>query len=111
MAWTKERIAALKSADVRQLRTNAERLRQHEVVALCDDVLRGRPGTTRDHKVKRQRELDGHPLVSRSKAFAMRGVKLRNPRWSWGGVRESDGAVVLTIWNGDIQRDGDTCRY
>lgn len=111
MAWTKERIAELKSADVRQLRANAERLREHEVVALCDDVLSCRPGMTRDRKLKRQRELDGRPLVSRSKAFAMRGVKLRNPRWSWGGIRESDGAVVFTIWNGDIQKDGDTCRY
>jgi hypothetical protein len=81
------------------------------VVALCDDVLSGRPRTTRGHKAKRQHELDGRPLISRSKAFAMRGVKLRNPRWSWGGIRQSDGAVIFTIWHGDIQKDGDTCRY
>jgi hypothetical protein len=111
MPWTKERIAELKSAEVRQLRTNAERLREHEVVALCDDVLSGRPKKSAPRKIKRQHELDARPLVSRSKAFEMRGVKLHNPRWSWGGIRPTDGTVVFTVWANEIQKDDNSCRY
>lgn len=110
-AWTRERIAALKPNEVRQLRANAERLREHDVVALCDEVLGSRSKEVGPRTAKRQRELDGRPLVSRSKAFEMRGVKLRNPRWSWGGIRASDGDVVFTIWANEIRTDGDTRRY
>src|SRR5688572_27339432 len=110
MAWTKERIAALKMPQVRQLRANAERLRELAVIALCDEVLGNRPKQTAPRKAKRQHELDGRPLVSRSEAFEMRGVKLHNPRWSWGGVR-ADGTVVFTIWANEIAQDGNSCRY
>ena len=41
--WTKERIAALTTPDVRQLRANAERLNDPEIMALCDTVLGERP--------------------------------------------------------------------
>jgi len=30
--------------------------------------------------------------------FERVGAPLRNPRWSWGAVRESDGAVFLRVW-------------
>src|SRR5688572_15900254 len=95
VTWTKERIAALKTAEVRQLRANAEKLREHAVISLCDEVLGSRPKERGPRKAKRQNELDGRPLVSRKKAFDMRGVTLRNPRWSWGGVRPTDGTVVF----------------
>jgi hypothetical protein len=111
MTWTKERIATLKTAEVRQLRANAERLREQEVVSLCDEVLGSLPKKSASRKAKRQHELDGRPLVSRSKAFEMRGVKLRNSRWSWGGIRKSDGAVVFTLWADNIKTDGDVRRY
>jgi hypothetical protein len=41
--WTRDRIEALSTPDVRQLRDNAERLSEAEIVALCEDVLKGRP--------------------------------------------------------------------
>ncbi|MGH8660916.1 MAG: hypothetical protein ACREUB_04040 [Burkholderiales bacterium] len=41
--WTKERIDALTTPDVRQLRANAERLNDAEIVERCDAVLGGRP--------------------------------------------------------------------
>ena len=44
-AWTRERIEALSTAEVRQLRDNAERLGESDIVALCDDVLKARPKT------------------------------------------------------------------
>jgi hypothetical protein len=40
MNWTKERIERLSKAEVRQLRTNAERLNAPEIVIWCDEVLR-----------------------------------------------------------------------
>jgi hypothetical protein len=37
--WSKERIAGLATADISQLRVNAERLNDPEVVSRCDEVL------------------------------------------------------------------------
>ena len=45
--WTKERIAALSTLDVRQLRANAERLNRSEIMKRCDEVLGERPGQKR----------------------------------------------------------------
>jgi hypothetical protein len=41
--WTKDRIAALPTPDVRQLRANAERLNDPEIMKRCDAVLDERP--------------------------------------------------------------------
>jgi hypothetical protein len=41
--WTKEKIDLLSTADVRNLRANAERLQEPEVAALCVEVLATRP--------------------------------------------------------------------
>jgi hypothetical protein len=41
--WTRERIDALSTAEVRQLRDNAARLNEPEVAARCEEVLVGRP--------------------------------------------------------------------
>jgi hypothetical protein len=41
--WTKERIDALTTPDVQQLRANAERLNAPDVMQLCDAVLGERP--------------------------------------------------------------------
>ena len=41
--WTKDKIAALTTPDVRQLHINAERLNAPEVMELCDAVLGERP--------------------------------------------------------------------
>jgi len=37
--WTKERIAALATLEVRQLRANAERLNDPDIMERCDTVL------------------------------------------------------------------------
>jgi hypothetical protein len=42
-AWTRDRIEALSTAEVRQLRDNAQRLGEAEIVALCDEVIKVRP--------------------------------------------------------------------
>lgn len=42
-AWTRDRIEALSTAEVRQLRVNAERLGEAEIAGLCDEVLKARP--------------------------------------------------------------------
>lgn len=42
-AWTRDRIEALSTAEVRQLRHNAERLSEAEIVGLCDEILKARP--------------------------------------------------------------------
>jgi len=42
MDWTKDRIQTLSKPEVKQLRANAERLQEPEVVALCDEVLSSR---------------------------------------------------------------------
>lgn len=47
MDWTKDRIQTLTKPEVKQLRANAERLREPEVVALCDEVLSGKAKTTK----------------------------------------------------------------
>ena len=44
-AWTRDRIEGLSTPEVRQLRDNAQRLSETEIVALCDEVLKARPKT------------------------------------------------------------------
>lgn len=39
VSWTRERIAALTTPDVKQLRANAERLNDPEIMERCDSVL------------------------------------------------------------------------
>ena len=45
LEWTQERISALTTPEVRQLRDNAERLQEPEIVATCEEILRARPRT------------------------------------------------------------------
>jgi len=44
-AWTKERIEALTTPEIRQLRENALRLGETEIGGLCDEILKVRPKT------------------------------------------------------------------
>ncbi len=58
--WTRDRIAALSTPDVRQLRVNAERLNAPEVMKLCDAVLGERPrGLARQPRKKKAPEPGG----------------------------------------------------
>src|SRR5258706_8684985 len=106
--WTKERIEALGTADVRQLRANAEKLAEPAIVGWCDEILQGRPKTGAGSRTKPK---NTRKLISRSKAFELRGVYLQDPGWSRGGVRKADGMVVVTIWAGDVQAAGGGCSY
>jgi len=44
-AWTKERIDLLTTPEIRQLRDNAQRLSESEIVGLCEEILKVRPKT------------------------------------------------------------------
>lgn len=93
--WTAERIAKLDKQEIEQLKANALERGEQEVAALCaaalqDGVKRRTAAPTKGAK--------GRRLISRSAAFEARGVFLDNPRTSWGGVRKSDGTVVLGLW-------------
>ena len=50
--WTRERIDALSTAEVRQLRDNAERLHEAQIAALCEQVLGSRPRASKAKKAK-----------------------------------------------------------
>jgi hypothetical protein len=52
-AWTRDRIESLSTVEVRQLRENAERLSEAEIVGLCDEVLKARPKAAKAAKAKR----------------------------------------------------------
>lgn len=81
---------------------NAERLKEPEVAALCNQILdarpRGRPPVRRDRRAGPARRL-----VTRGKAFEIHGVAVGNRVWSRGGVR-NDGAVVLAITADEVQK-------
>ena len=102
--WSRERIDKLSTAELRALLINAERLKETEVAALCNEILNARP---RGHAPARRdkRGLPAHALVTRTKAFEMHGVSPRNRTWSRGGVR-TDGAVVQTLRVDEVQPAG-----
>ena len=50
--WTKDRIEALSTAEIRQLRDNAERLSEAEIVGMCDEILKARPKNSTVKSVK-----------------------------------------------------------
>ena len=46
-------------------------------------------------------------MTIQSELFETLGAPLNNVRWSWGGVRDTDGTVFLRVWqDGTIKRDG-----
>ncbi len=110
--WTRERIGQLPALEITQLRANAERLNEPELAALCSEVL-----TEARSRARKELRGNGGPrtkarkLIARSKAFEARGVWLQDARTSWGGVRKSDGAVVLALWAEAIESADGTCRY
>ncbi len=108
--WTPERISKLSVEDIKRLRENAQRLNQTAIVARCVEALsvavRGpRAGSKAGTRVRPRR------LVPRSRAFEARGVWLDDPRTSWGGLRKSDGSVVIALWAESIESADGACRY
>jgi hypothetical protein len=98
--WSRERIAALSTIELRALFDNAQRLHEPEVAAACDEILRSRP-----------RGLVTRPrLVTWRRACQLHGVSVRSGKWSRGGIRP-DGAVLMGIAEEDVRRDEDGERY
>ena len=107
--WTIERIAKLGRSEVTQLRDNAAGLGNAQVVALCDQVLL-KAAKDSGGEMARRLKASGVRLVTRRNAFETRGVTLHELS-SWGGVRSSDGTVVLSIWKDAIQSETGLCSY
>jgi hypothetical protein len=108
--WTLERIARLAQREVTQLRTNAATLGEAEIVARCDKVLLLERPSLLAEKARRRLTAKHPRLVTRRTAFETRGVTLP-ARSSWGGMRASDGTVVLSIWRDDIRSENGVCSY
>jgi hypothetical protein len=100
--WTRERVDKLNKQEIEQLKENADRLGEPELVALCTEMLKGRKGASASAASKARRGL-----IPRVRAFQTRGVWLQDPRTSWSGLRKSDNTIVIALWAGDVQsRDG-----
>jgi hypothetical protein len=106
--WTMERVAKLERDEIEQLRANALGLGEREVVTLCEAALVNCPKRRSSGPVKKAK---AQRLVSRSAAFETRGVYLDNPRTSWGGVRKSDGTVVMGLWADAVKSRDGGCGY
>jgi hypothetical protein len=108
--WTPERIDKLDRVEIEQLRTNAIDRGADNLAELCAAALAQRPKRREGGKsavgAKGRRRL-----ISRGKAFEARGVYLQDVRTSWGGVRKSDGTVVLSLWADAVQSADGTCSY
>lgn len=109
--WTRERIGQLRKQEIQQLRINAGTLGENEIVALCDQVLHEQPKGGGKGGAKAARPLTKRRLISRGKAFETRGVFLQDARTSWGGVRKSDGTVVISLWADAIESASGSCSY
>lgn len=67
--WTKDRIDTLQTPEVKQLRANAERLNDPEIMQRCDAVLDARPrgggpGSTKPKSAPRPRKKKTAPATS-----------------------------------------------
>lgn len=51
--WSREKIDTLSTPELRQLLVNAQRLKETQIAALCDELLSARP---RGHAVVRKRK-------------------------------------------------------
>jgi hypothetical protein len=110
-AWTRERLDQLDKQELLNLRTNADRLGESELTALCDEVIKQRPkrGPQSNGAASPRKNGKSKKLLSRSAAFGARGVFLTDPRTSWSGIRKTDGGVVLAIWQAAVQTTDGAC--
>jgi hypothetical protein len=100
--WSKEQLDKLSTLELRALLANAERLKEPEVAALCNELLDSRP---HGHPAASPRKRAARRLVARNKAFALNGVAPRSRIWSRGGTR-TDGTVLLMMAADEVQRAG-----
>src|SRR6266850_3214892 len=93
--WSKEQLDKLTTPELRALLVNAERLKEAEVAALCNQLLdarpHGRPPVRRDKHTG-----EGRRLITRGKGFEKLGVVPASRVWSRSGVRP-DGSVVFIL--------------
>jgi len=102
--WSRESIEKLSPGEIRSLGKNARERGALDVADLCDEVLKSKFKAAVDRARQEAPPKRKSRLVSRKKAMEMRGVKLHNPYWSWGGIRPTDGIPVLTIWHDEIAK-------
>lgn len=107
--WSRERLDKLTTPELRALLANAQRLKEAEVAALCQELLdarpRGRPPARRD-----KHSGSGRRLITRGKAFEKHGVVSANRVWSRGGMR-ADGTVVFVIRADGVHKTDGPDRY
>jgi hypothetical protein len=106
--WSTERIEALSTEEIQQLRDNAEALGEAVIVSLCEGALAKRPR----HGGKRTAPSavkHGRRLISRAKALQARGVQLAEGARSWSGLRKSDGLVVMCLWADNVVSQDGVC--
>ena len=72
------------------------------MAALCSEALAKRRERTPAARKAGSTTKPRH-LVPRTRAFEARGVWIQDARTSWGGVRKSDGAVVIALWADAIE--------
>jgi hypothetical protein len=100
--WDREKIDTLSTPELRQLMVNAEQLSEPEIAAMCREILDVRP---RGHAAVRRLRPNGvRRLVTRGKAFEIRGVPLASRTYSRSGIREEDGKVMFAVPFTDIQK-------
>ena len=108
--WTRERVERLETAEVQQLRENAEKLGAGAVVALCDATLGARPnGVSRRLSAAPALPKQSRHLISRRAAFQARGVFGADVHTGWSGVRKADGVVVMTLWAAAVRLSAGAC--
>ena len=105
--WNSESVGSISVAELRQLRENAVRLGAGEVAGLCDSALAAHGPEALSGASSPRRE--NSKLVPRRSAFRMRDVHLNAGMSSWGGVRKSDGVVVLSLWADDVRSEHGGC--
>ena len=108
--WNTESVGLLCVEDLQQLRENAITRGAGEVAGLCDSALAAH-GAKASPCAPSSPQRDNSRFVSRRAAFQLRGVQLNAGMSSWGGVRHSDGAVVLSLWAEDVRSQDGGCSY
>lgn len=110
-SWTKERVDRLSKQEIQSLRANAGSLGAADVIALCDEALLGSPRSDNGKHSAPSGNVKARKLISRIKAFSARGVHLLDARAGWGGVRKSDGMVVMSLWADAVKSRNGGCGY
>jgi hypothetical protein len=109
--WTLARIGELSVQEIKQLCENAERLNEPAVVELCRQALQGARSSRGRALRKSGAGTKARRLIARINAFETRGVFLADVRTSWGGIRKSDGKVVMALWAEAIESADGSCQY